>query len=66
MQTHSLFADLLTVKQVSEMISHIRIAKLPDLQLIGTAGSFFQNPVVSKEKYADLQQRFEGIPGYES
>jgi UDP-N-acetylmuramate dehydrogenase len=43
---------------IATAISQIRAAKLPDLTQIGTAGSFFQNPVVSLEQYNKLLERF--------
>ncbi len=56
----------LTIKAVSDAVIHIRSSKLPDPKNIGNAGSFFKNPVVSKEKFSELKQRFEGIVGYEN
>jgi UDP-N-acetylmuramate dehydrogenase len=47
-----------------EAVVAIRTAKLPDVNKVGTAGSFFKNPTVTKEKYAELAARFPGIPGF--
>lgn len=38
-----------TIKDVSKVVSHIRVSKLPDPSTIGNAGSFFKNPIVSKD-----------------
>jgi UDP-N-acetylmuramate dehydrogenase len=52
------------IEEVSDAVIQIRQSKLPDPREIGNAGSFFKNPVVSKEKYEALQQSYEQIPGY--
>lgn len=49
-------ADLpLTPQLIADAIADIRESKLPNRKEIGTAGSFFKNPLVSKEKYKQLQ-----------
>ena len=53
-----------TPKDVSEAVIHIRQSKLPDPAKIGNAGSFFKNPVITKEKYIELKAEFDEIPGY--
>ena len=54
----------ITIKDVSEIISAIRMNKLPDPSKIGNAGSFFKNPEISKQKFMDLKTKFPGIIGY--
>ncbi|MDF3078664.1 MAG: UDP-N-acetylmuramate dehydrogenase [Sphingobacteriaceae bacterium] len=50
-----------TIKDVSQVVSHIRVSKLPDPSTIGNAGSFFKNPVVSVDKFRQLQSSFPDI-----
>ncbi len=51
-------------KQVSEAVIRIRRRKLPDPQVIGNAGSFFKNPVVSRTTANLLKKDFAGLPVY--
>ena len=53
-----------TIKEVAEEITKIRDSKLPDPALIGSAGSFFKNPVVSEVMYGKMREMFPDIPGY--
>ncbi len=50
--------------QLRQTIIDIRNAKLPDPKVMGNAGSFFMNPIVSKEKYEQLAAQYEGMPHY--
>lgn len=50
--------------QIYEWICDIRRAKLPDPKLIGNAGSFFKNPIVSPEQCDDIIQRDPKIVYY--
>lgn len=54
-----------TAQQLREAIIQIRQAKLPDPQVLGNAGSFFMNPVVSRAQYDVLAAQYEGMPHYE-
>ncbi|MBE0639160.1 MAG: UDP-N-acetylmuramate dehydrogenase [Bacteroidales bacterium] len=54
----------LTLKKISDAICRIRSSKLPDPVKIGSAGSFFKNPAISREKYIDLLKKYPGLPGY--
>ena len=53
-----------TARQLRDTIIDIRNAKLPDPKVEGNAGSFFMNPIVSREKYELLATQFEGMPHY--
>lgn len=54
-------SDLATIR---ETIIAIRTAKLPDPELLGNAGSFFMNPVVSFEKWSQLSKEYPAMPHY--
>lgn len=52
-----------TLKNVRNSVLEIRRRKFPDLKKIGTAGSFFKNPIIDKHKYLALRARFGDMPG---
>ncbi len=51
-----------TAQQLSRAICELRRLKLPDPSLIGNAGSFFKNPLVSTRKYLSLKADHPSIP----
>lgn len=53
-----------TIKDVCAAVIQIRKTKLPDPAVVGTAGSFFKNPIVVAEKLAELQKTYPNIPFY--
>jgi UDP-N-acetylmuramate dehydrogenase len=57
-------ADQITPRNVAETVCRIRRGKLPDPAVIPNAGSFFKNPVVSREQYATLHKRYPNIVSY--
>ncbi len=53
-----------TIKDVAQVVAHIRVAKLPDPSTIGNAGSFFKNPVIPATQLDALQARYAQIAHY--
>ena len=53
-----------TPSDVSRAICSIRSEKLPDPAVLGNAGSFFKNPLVSQELAAQLQLQYPDLVAY--
>lgn len=54
-----------TIQDVSTAVINIRNSKLPNPKEIGNSGSFFKNPVVSKEQFQSIQSSHPTIPHYQ-
>lgn len=54
----------LSIKAVSDAVINIRSSKLPNPAELGNAGSFFKNPVVSKEKATEILANYADAPHY--
>jgi UDP-N-acetylmuramate dehydrogenase len=54
-----------TLKNIRTAVLKIRKAKLPDPEIIGNAGSFFKNPVISKASAGKLVSTFASMPVYD-
>ncbi len=53
-----------TIKDVSQVVAHIRVSKLPDPSTIGNAGSFFKNPIIGSAQFAAVQAKFPDVVHY--
>ncbi len=62
------YADLVTyfgknnassLQEVRDAIIDIRSQKFPDLNKVGTAGSFFKNPILTVKEFQALQEKFQ-------
>ena len=54
----------LTLSVVRKVIIAIRESKLPDPKVLGNAGSFFKNPVVSQAQADFLTKKYPDMPRY--
>ena len=54
-----------TLQQLHDAICDIRDAKLPDVNQIGSAGSFFKNPMIEREQFEALLKEYPTMPHYD-
>lgn len=50
-----------TIQDVRDAVVTVRTAKLPDVKEVGTAGSFFKNPVVSEKILNEVREKFPDV-----
>jgi UDP-N-acetylmuramate dehydrogenase len=53
-----------TIRDVRTAVCNIRQRKLPDPAILGNAGSFFKNPVISARQFQSLQATFPNIVSF--
>lgn len=53
-----------SIQDISKAVIAIRESKLPNPKEIGNSGSFFKNPVISKDAFLKLQENFPNAPHY--
>lgn len=53
-----------SIKEVSDAVIAIRSSKLPDPKKIGNSGSFFKNPVISNDQFAQIIKNHPTIAHY--
>ena len=54
------------LQNIRKAVKNIRSSKLPDVNTLGNAGSFFKNPVVKKEVAEKIQSVYSDIPVYQA
>ncbi len=58
------YSSHVSLAEVREAVLEIRKQKLPDVAVLGTAGSFFKNPIIRAELYKELQEEYPAMPGF--
>ena len=57
--------EALTPLAMCNLITKVRNSKLPDVATLGNVGSFFKNPVVSKEQFETLKAKDASIVSFD-
>lgn len=53
-----------TLKDVAATVKAIRAEKLPEVGVVGSVGSFFQNAIVTMEKFEEIKKEYDDVPSY--
>ncbi|MDD2935329.1 MAG: UDP-N-acetylmuramate dehydrogenase [Candidatus Pacebacteria bacterium] len=64
LKENNLREDQVDIKKAREILLFVRRNKLPDLEQIGTAGSFFKLPVVDSETLSYIKEISPDMPHY--
>jgi len=56
--------ESLTAQEIAVVIKKIRESKLPNPKILGNAGSFFKNPIISRDKFNQLKLINTDIPNF--
>lgn len=63
LKNHFAYAtEPITLVQVRTVVMDIRAGKFPPLDVYGTAGSFFLNPVLDEKEAKKIQEHYSGMP----
>ena len=54
-----------SVMAIREAVIRIRKQKLPEVSELGSAGSFFKNPIVPRAQYEAIAKQYEKVPHFE-
>ena len=52
------------IQDVASTVKAIRAEKLPEVGVVGSVGSFFQNAIVPMEKYLEIKALYPDVPSY--
>lgn len=53
-----------TLANIRKAVITMRESKLPDPKVLGNAGSFFMNPVVSEQEFNIIRSKYPDVPSY--
>ncbi len=53
-----------SLRNVADVVSEIRVSKLPDPSTIGNSGSFFKNPIIEKSQFDELISKHPTIVNF--
>ena len=53
-----------TIQDVAATVKAIRAEKLPEVGVVGSVGSFFQNAIVPMDKYLEIKELYPDVPSY--
>jgi len=56
--------QIVTLKNIRDTVISVRAGKFPDWKIIGTAGSFFKNPIIKKAQAQALLSKYPDLPVY--
>lgn len=56
------YHGILSLENISNAVIYIRQSKLPNPKIIGNAGSFFKNPIVSIDTFEAMKNNFPEMP----
>ena len=54
-----------TAEEIAETVKEIRDSKLPDHNILGNAGSFFKNPIITGEQYKKIKIQYPDIVAFD-
>lgn len=58
-------ADPNSTMSIREAVIRVRQQKLPEVSELGSAGSFFKNPIVPREKFDEIAAQYDRVPHFE-
>ena len=53
-----------TIQDVASTVKAIRAEKLPEVGVVGSVGSFFQNAIITMDKYLEIKELYPNVPSY--